>query len=97
MAQAQQAQQADRALPQAVIYLAAALVAAVVLSVMLVTGNFQLFGAAEPEFRQPTQAVLQSEANWLEQRLAQGGYIEPAVRSAREWERQRLQQSGASR
>lgn len=90
-----QARQADRAFPQAVILFAAAVLAALVLSAMLATGILQPFGPSTPELRQPSQAVLQSEASWLSQRLAQNGYIDPATRSAREWERQRLQQSGA--
>lgn len=88
------AQQADRAFPQAVMYLAAALIAGLVLSGLLMIGNFQLLGPSTPEVRQPSQAVLQSEANWFEQRLAESGHIDPATRSAREWEHQRRQQSG---
>jgi hypothetical protein len=88
-------QRADRAFPQAAIFLAAAVIAGLVVTAALMIGELQLFGGAStPELRQPSQAVLQSEAMWLEQRLAEGGYIDPATRSAREWEDQRRQQSG---
>ena len=89
-----QAQQADRTFPQAAIYFAAAMIAGLILSAALLIGNFQLFGPSTPELRQPSQAVLQSEASWLQQRLAESGYVDPATRSAREWERQRHQQGG---
>lgn len=91
-----QARQADRGIPQAVLFMVATLVAAVVVSAVLMAGNFNLFGPSLAGSRgEATPAVLRSERSWFEQRLEQSGQIDPAVRSARDWERQRLQQSGA--
>lgn len=91
-----QARQADRGMPQAVIFMVAALVAAVVVSALLMIGNVNLFGPSSAGDRgEASAAVLSSERSWLQQRLAQSGHLEPAVRSARDWESQRLQQSGA--
>ncbi len=91
-----QARRADRGIPQAVIFMVAALVAAVVVSAVLMVGNFNLFGPSiVGDHGEASAAVLRSEQSWLQQRLAQSGEFEPAVRSARDWERQRLQQSGA--
>jgi hypothetical protein len=83
-------------MPQAVIFMVAALVAAVVFSAVLMIGNVKLFGPSSAGDRgQASAAVLSSERSWLQQRLAQSGHLEPAVLSARDWESQRLQQSGA--
>ena len=91
-----QARQADRGIPQAVIFMVAALVAAVAVSAVLMAGSFNLFGPSGAGGRgEASAAVLRSERSWLQQQLAQGGHVEPAVRSAHDWERQRLQQSGA--
>lgn len=91
-----QARQADRGIPQAVIIMVAALIAAVVVSAVLTVGSFNLFGPSAVGGRgEATPAVLRSERSWALQRLAQSGHVDPAGRSAREWERQRLQQSGA--
>jgi hypothetical protein len=86
-----QARPAAQGIPQAAIYFAAALIASVVISVMLVTGNVQLFGPSNGGAETSPQ-VLRSEAMWTTERLAQSGYLDPAARSAREWERQRGQQ-----
>lgn len=92
-----QARQADRGgIPQAVIYMVAALIAAVVISATLMAGNFNLFGpSAAGDRGEASAAVLRSERSWFQQRLVQSGHTDPAVRSASDWERQRLQQSGA--
>ena len=91
-----QARQADRGIPQTVIFMVAALVAAVVVSAVLMAGNVNLFGPSSVGDRgEASAAVLRSERSWFQQRLAQSGQLEPAVGSARDWERQRLQQSGA--
>lgn len=91
-----QARQADRGIPQAVIFMIAALVAVVVVSAVLMVGNVNPFGPSTAGDRgEVSAAVLDSERSWLHQRLVQSGHLEPAVRSARDWERQRLQQSGA--
>ena len=91
-----QARQADRGIPHAVIFMVATLVAAVVVSAVLMVGNVNLFGPSGAIDRgEASTAVLRSERSWIQQRLAERGHVDPAVRSAREWEGQRLQQSGA--
>jgi hypothetical protein len=90
-----QARPIDRTTSQPFIYLVAALIAALVLGATMAIGNFGFFGPSTPNTTgAASPAVLRSEASWLSQRLAQSGYIEPAVRSARAWEYERLQQSG---
>ena len=88
-----QAQRAAQGIPQAAIYFAAALVASVAVSAMLIIGSFQLFGPSIGNGGAASPHVLRSEAMWMTERLAQSGYLDPATRSAREWERQRRQQS----
>lgn len=88
-----QAQRAAQGIPQAAIYFAAALVASVVISALLVIGNVQLFGPSTDGRGDASLQVLRSEAMWMTERLTQSGYLDPATRSAREWERQRGQQS----
>lgn len=93
-----QARPINRTSPQSFTYVVAALVAALVLSATLAIGNFGFLGPSTPNVTgAASPAVLRSEASWLSQRLAQSGYIEPSVRSARAWELERLQQSGAFR
>jgi hypothetical protein len=88
----------SRTSPDTVPYEIAALVATLLLSATLGIGSLLISGLSMPGTRaDASPAVLRSEANWLSQRLAQSGYIEPAVRSARAWEAERLQQSGAFR
>lgn len=90
-----QARRAAQGIPRAAIIFAAALVASVVISAMLVIGSIQLFGPSTGGGGAVSAHVLRSEAMWMSERLAQGGYLDPATRSAREWERQRrLQSSG---
>jgi len=88
-----QTRSAAQGIPQAAIYFAAALIASVVISAMLVIGNVQLFGPSNGAGGEVSPHVLRSEAMWMAERLAQSGYIDPATQSAREWERQRHQQS----
>ena len=88
----------ERPFPLALVYGAGALVAALVVSAVVLLGSFEYFGPATPATPEvPTPAVLRSEASWMTQRLAQSGYIEPSVRSAQMWERQRLQQTPTPR
>jgi hypothetical protein len=79
--------------------LAAALVVAVVITAMITTGTLHLFGAqATPVSHSAvTPAVLQAGRDWERQQQAQGGFVDPAIRSAQSWERQRAQQNGANR
>jgi hypothetical protein len=88
-----QAQRAAQGIPQAAIHFAAALVASVVVSAMLIISSFQLFGPSNGGDGEASPHVIRSEAMWMTERLAQSGYLDPATRSAREWERQRHQQS----
>lgn len=88
-----QARPAARGTPQAVIFFAAALMASLVMSALLLLGTFQLPGPSGGGDRDVSPQVLRSEAMWIAERLAQSGYLDPATRSAREWERQRRQQS----
>lgn len=88
-----QARPVAQGISQAAIYFAAALIAAVVISAMLLIGNVRLFGPSTDGGGTASPHVLRSEAMWMTERLAQSGYIDPATRSAREWERQRRQQS----
>ena len=88
-----QARPAAQGIPQAAIYFAAALVASLVISAALVIGNIQPFGPSTSGRGDASPHVLRSEAMWMTERLAQSGYLDPATRSANEWERQRHQQS----
>lgn len=88
-----QARPAAQGIPQAAIYFAGALVASLVISALLVIGNIQPFGPSSGGGGEASPHVLRSEAMWMTERLAQSGYLDPATRSAREWERQRRQQS----
>ena len=88
-----QAQRAAQGIPQAAIYFAAAIVASIVVSAMLIVGGFQVFGPSTGGGGAASPHVLRSEALWMTERLAQSGYVDPATRSARDWERQRRQQS----
>ena len=91
------ARQLERPFPQAFVYGGGALIAALVVSAAAAIGGLD-FGAAAPGAPQePSSAVLRSEASWMAQRLAQSGSIEPSVRSARQWEYQRLQQTPTPR
>ena len=85
-------------MPQNAFYLAAAAVAAIVLSAMLATGTLNIFGAGAPAVDRVeiNPAVMEAAREWERQRLAQSGYADPVLDPAREWERQRRQQSGAS-
>jgi len=93
-----QARQAGRALPQSAFYLAAALVAAIILSAMLATGTLNILGARAPivDRVQVDPAVIQAGRAWERERLAQGGYVDPVRQSGQDWEQQRGQQGGAS-
>ena len=88
-----QAQRAAQGIPQAAIYFAAALLASLVISALLVTGSIQPFGPSTSGRGEASPHVLRSEAMWMTERLAQSRYLDPATRSARDWERQRRQQS----
>ena len=88
-----QARQADRALPATAIFLAAAAIAAVVLTAVISTGMLDLFGSQSPASRAGVSpAVLESGRQWELQRRAQSGVVDPVLESGRDWEDQRRQQ-----
>ena len=88
----------ERTFPQTLVYGAAAMLAALAVSAVVAINGVDFFGPSSRAPQSPPgEAVLRSEASWMAQRLAQSGYIEPAVRSARMWEYQRLQQTPGPR
>jgi hypothetical protein len=93
-----QTRQAERGIPQSAFYLAAAVVAAIVLSAMVATGSLNLFEARAPIVDRGgvNPAVIQAEREWERQRHQQSGYVDPLIKAGQEWERQRQQQSGAA-
>jgi hypothetical protein len=93
-----QARRADRAISQAAIYSAAALISAIVLTAMVGTGTLNIFGVGSssvaPDGANP--ALLQAGHDWEVQRRQQMGEVDPLVKYGQDWERQRRQQSGSS-
>ena len=93
-----QARRADRTISQAAIYFDAALITAIVLTVMVATGTLNIFTAGSssvaPDGANP--ALLQAGHEWEVQRRQQMGEVDPLVKYGQEWERQRRQQSGSS-
>ena len=92
------AHQADRAIPQAAIYLFAALAAATLVMVIVLAGALGPFSVRAPatDRIQIDPAVIESGRQWELQRKAQSGYVDPVIQAGRDWEQQRKQQSGAS-
>lgn len=76
---------------------AMALLVAVAILAAVTLGGLRLFGPTVDSAWTPSEHVLRSQALWMTERLAQSGYIDPATRSANEWELQRDQQSSAFR
>ena len=79
-----QARRADRAVSQAAIYFAAALIAAIVLTVMVATGTLNIF-TEESSWMAPdgaNPALLQAERDWE-------GEVDPLVKYFQDYERQR--------
>jgi len=92
------ARQADRAFPQAAIYLLAAVAAATLVMVILLVGALGPLGLRTPAVDgiQVDPAVIDAGRQWELQRKAQSGYLDPLIQAGRDWEQQRKQQSGAS-
>jgi hypothetical protein len=92
------ARQADRAFPQAAIYLFAALAAATLVMVIVLAGALGPLGVRTPttDGIQVDPAVIEAGQQWELQRKAQSGYVDPVIQAGRDWEKQRKQQSGAS-
>ena len=91
------ARQADRAFPQAAIYLLAALAAATLVMVIVLAGTLGPLGVRAPttDAIQVDPAVIEAGRQWELQRKAQSGYVDPVIQAGRDWEKQRKQQSGA--
>jgi hypothetical protein len=87
------AQPAERAFTPSVTNLVAAAALAVVLAISGAIVAFDPIGRLSPQPDTVSPAVLRSEIQWELQRFAELGYHDPATESAREWERQRRQQS----
>ena len=87
---------AARSLPQIPKVPFAAIIAAVVIAGVVPFAALVQLGttstAGQAEF---SSHVLASQRMWEVERLAQLGYLDPADRSAREWERQHRQLSGS--
>jgi hypothetical protein len=90
-----QARQAVRSFPVAVIYLAAAVIAAIVLSAMLVTGAPSLFSTQAPssELAPVNPALIEAGHEWERRHRLLTGDVDPLVRAGQEWEHQRHLQS----
>ena len=93
MAHARPVQRGFPGTTTSLLYVAAAFVAGLAILAAVTLGELRLFGPAGDSPGTPSAAVLSSESMWMTERLAQSGYLDPATRSAREWERQRRQQS----
>lgn len=84
---------------QSVNKIAVGMVLAVLLGIGAITASvsLDLFGGSARTVTQgaTNPTLINAEAEWVRQRLAQGGYVDPALRSALQWERERLAQRGA--
>src|SRR6187401_2116583 len=82
---------AERSVPQVPKFPFVAIVAAIVITGLVAFAALTGLGirtADQPEF---SSHVLASQHMWEIDRLAQLGYLDPAERSARQWERQHRQ------
>ncbi len=88
------ARQADRAFPQAAIYLLAALAAATLVMVIVLAGALGPFAVRTPatDGIQVDPVVIEAGRQWELQRKAQSGYVDPVIQAGRDWEQQRKQQ-----
>jgi len=93
MAHAQPVQRGFPGTISSLTYVAAAFVAALAIMAAVTLGELRLFGPAANPPGTLSPAVLASATRWEAERLAQMGYVDPVLQSAREWERQRRQQS----
>lgn len=96
-----QARQAVRQIPHTVIYIAAALAAAIILGAVVALGSFGQVRLEQPanpavDRGERSPAVLQSGRDWQLQREQQSGYVDQVIQAGRDWEKQRRQQSGVS-
>ena len=94
------AQQAERGIPQAAIFIGSALVAVAVLSGTLalagglsITGGGQVDPIVQPGGGTADDPVWRAAEDWERQRRQQSAFVDPVLRSADAWEQQRHQQS----
>jgi hypothetical protein len=87
------AQSAERTFTPSATNLIAAAALAVVLAISAAIVAFDPIGRLTDGPDVVSPAVLRSEIQWELQRYAELGYHDPATESARQWERQRRQQS----
>jgi hypothetical protein len=87
------AQPAERAFTPSATHVIAAAALAVILAVSAAIVAFDPIGRLTGGPAVVSPAVLQSEIQWELERYAQLGYRDPVTESAREWQRQREQQS----
>jgi hypothetical protein len=85
----------DPAFPPTTIYVVAAALAAVILTltVAFVALNPFRIGAPGNGMHNVDPALIEAGRQWELERKQQSGWIDPVIESAREWERQRNQQS----
>jgi hypothetical protein len=86
---------AERTVPPVPMFPIVAAVAAVLVAGALAFFAADPFGLHQPDPTGPNPLVVAAERRWEIERKAQMGYIDPDIRSAREWEKQRQQVSGA--
>jgi hypothetical protein len=89
------ARQADRALPQAAIFLFATLVTVIALGAIVAYTAFGVRVDLPTADRAPSNpALLESGRQWEVERRQQMGEIDPLTRYGRDWEKERRQQGG---
>ena len=86
---------AERSIPQVPKVPFAAIAAAVVIVGVIVFAAILQLGTGTTDKAEFSTHVLASQRMWEAERLAQLGYLDPAERSAREWERQHRQLTGS--
>jgi hypothetical protein len=86
---------AERTAPQVPSFPFIAAIAAVLVAGVIAFLASDPLGLQQPDPTAVNPLVLAAERRWEVERKAQMGYIDPAVRSASEWEKQRQQVSGA--
>jgi len=95
-----QARQAERSFPQVPNFpiAAVAAAAAVLVAAIIAFSSIDPLGLLRPsvEGLNVDPVLREAEARWELHRKLQSGELDPLTQAQREWERQRLQQSGAS-
>ena len=86
---------AERSIPQVPKFPFVAIIAAVVITGIVAFAALTGLGTRTADQAGFSRHVLASQRMWEVERLAQLGYMDPADRSAREWERQHRQLSGS--